>query len=146
MFTLQVKLEDLQKPQASLSTQAADLGDEVQVDDQCDVRPSAFTFTLGTQSTSLAPLCTALDIWHEMATQVCFLHFCCEHPALVVRYRSIPRDAWTLLYLQVMRYDMAVKRTVRYLQFVQYQGSLPKVGSVEVCCVRVLLAIITVVI
>lgn len=76
MFTLQIELEDLQKPQVSLSTQAADLGDEVQVDDRCDVRPSAFTFTLGTQSTSLEPLDTALDIWHEMATQVCFLHFC----------------------------------------------------------------------
>ncbi|KAK3872322.1 hypothetical protein Pcinc_022540 [Petrolisthes cinctipes] len=67
MTAPQVVVEDIQKPPASLSTQAIDQGDEVQVDDQCDVRPSALTFTLDTQSDSLTPLHTALDIWRELA-------------------------------------------------------------------------------
>lgn len=60
-----VEVQEADKP-VSLSVQATDLGEEVQVDDVCDVRPSSTYLTLHAQETSLASLGIALTIWEQL--------------------------------------------------------------------------------
>ncbi|XP_064118306.1 uncharacterized protein LOC135223625 isoform X2 [Macrobrachium nipponense] len=59
------EVQKADKP-VSLSVQATDLGEEVQVDDVCDVRPSSTYLTLHAQETSLASLGVALTIWEKL--------------------------------------------------------------------------------
>ncbi|XP_053642086.1 uncharacterized protein [Cherax quadricarinatus] len=66
--TAAAETEESEKP-ISLTTQATDLGEEEQVDDTCDVRPSATCLTLHAQEVFFAPLHTALNIWNELSSQ-----------------------------------------------------------------------------
>ncbi|XP_042211331.1 uncharacterized protein LOC121858770 [Homarus americanus] len=62
------QVKDLEKP-VSLTAQATDLGEEVQENDECHVRPAAASLTLHDQDVSLTPLHTALKIWEELSSQ-----------------------------------------------------------------------------
>ncbi|KAK7074469.1 hypothetical protein SK128_025684 [Halocaridina rubra] len=50
----------------SLTLQATDLGEEVQADDACDVRPNLTCLTLYAQEMSLASLHVALSLWEDL--------------------------------------------------------------------------------
>lgn len=70
MFT-QAEVEESEKPiPASLTTQATDLGEEEQVNDACDVRPTATCLTLHAQEALFVPLHTALSIWDKLSMKV----------------------------------------------------------------------------
>ncbi|CAL4197543.1 unnamed protein product, partial [Meganyctiphanes norvegica] len=51
---------------SSLTTAATDLGEEVQVDDACDVRPATTSLTLHQQERLLSPLNKALLAWEHL--------------------------------------------------------------------------------
>ncbi|XP_050713984.1 uncharacterized protein LOC126997000 isoform X3 [Eriocheir sinensis] len=61
------EVKESKKPNP-LKPQAKELGEEEQVHDACDVRPTAL-LTLHTQHASLAPLQAALDIWDTFVMQ-----------------------------------------------------------------------------
>ncbi|XP_068248450.1 uncharacterized protein [Palaemon carinicauda] len=61
----EAEVQEAGKP-VSLSVQATDLGEEFQVDDACDVRPSSTYLTLHAQEISLSSLNVALSIWEKL--------------------------------------------------------------------------------
>lgn len=61
-------MKEAKKPNP-LKPRMTEPGEEEQVHDACDVRPTAL-LTLHTQHTSLAPLQAALDTWDKFVRQV----------------------------------------------------------------------------
>ncbi|XP_042892233.1 uncharacterized protein LOC122266502 isoform X2 [Penaeus japonicus] len=62
------EVKESEKP-SSLTVQATDLGEEEQVNDACDVRPTPTCLTLYSQEASFAPLHSALRIWEELSSK-----------------------------------------------------------------------------
>ena len=56
----------------SVTTDATDLGEEVQVDDACDVRPVVSTLSFHSQTNSLAYLQLATSLWNTILEKVNF--------------------------------------------------------------------------
>lgn len=66
---IKAEVVEAEKP-VSLTAQATDLGEEEQVNDACDVRPTAKFLTLLAQEAMLIPLHTALNIWDTLSREV----------------------------------------------------------------------------